>query len=83
MLKKEGFHILLASPSEYERLVAEIYFNGLFIAMVTEEKEIGTYEIEMPGPVEVEELVLRRVNLKGFLEAINRACARLSGSAET
>lgn len=78
MLKKEGFEVMLASPPEYERLVAEIYFDGLFVAMVTEEKGVGIYELEMPARVEAEDLVLRRVDLRGFIEAAGEACERLS-----
>jgi len=77
MLKKSGFEILLASPPEYERLVAEVYFDGFFVAMVTQEKDVGSFELEMPGRVQVEELVLRQVDVRGFLDAVRKACDEL------
>ncbi len=77
MLKRSGFEVLIASPPEYERLVAEVYFDGLFVAMVTQEKNDGSFELEMPGKVEVEELVIRRVDAFGFMSVLGKACDEL------
>jgi hypothetical protein len=77
MLNGIGFETMIASPSDYENLVAEIYFDGKFVAMVSQEKGIGIFDLEMPGIRPVETLMARKVELHGFLEAIEVACKRL------
>jgi hypothetical protein len=77
-LKNAGFEFLLASPPEYNGLVAEIYCDGRFVALINQERGPGLFELEMPGPDVAESEVLRRIDLHGFLATIQEACARLS-----
>jgi hypothetical protein len=81
MITGKGFEILLASPPECESLVAEIYCDGKFLALVSQEKGLGAFEIETPGPGLVEERVVRKADLSGFLKAVELACQRLLGGS--
>jgi hypothetical protein len=46
MLTKNGFD----SDPDHERLVCEIYFDGLFFALISQERAAGLYDLETPGP---------------------------------
>lgn len=70
---------MIASPSEYEELVAEIFYDGLFVALVSQERGSGLFDIETPGLDLVEDYVTRKVDVAGFIKAIETACQRLSG----
>lgn len=78
MLKNVGFEFLLASPPAYDRLVAEIYYDGKFVASVSQERGPGLFEVELPGGNLVESRVLRRVDLDGFIAALKVASQRLT-----
>ncbi len=79
MLKGSGFEILLASPPEKEKLVAEIYFDGKFVALVSQEGEASRFLIELPGRDVLESHITRRVELDGFTSALGTAAKTLSG----
>lgn len=79
MLKDKGFETLIASDPDHERLVCEIYFEGLFVALVSQERAEGLYDLETPGPGVVEEKVTRRVDLIGFQDALYKAYQQLKG----
>jgi hypothetical protein len=80
MLKGKGFETILASPSEYERVVAEIYYDGLFVALVSQERGEGVFDLETPGTNLVENRILRKVNVAGFKQVVEEACQRLRGN---
>ena len=75
----QGFEIILASPPEYEELTAEIYFDGKFIALVNREHGLDRLEFETPGVGLDETQICRKIELKGFLEAVEVAVKRLRG----
>jgi hypothetical protein len=79
MFKRKGFETILASPPDYEKLVAEIYCDRLFVALVSQERGDGLFDIETPGPNLVENRIIRKVDAAGFSEAIEQACKRLQG----
>ena len=70
---------MLASPPGYDRLVAEIYHDGLFVALVSQERGDGLFDIETPGSDLVESRVIRKVDAVGFGEAVEEARQRLQG----
>ena len=70
---------MLASPPDYDRLVAEIYYEGLFVALVSQERGEGLFDIETPGPNLIEKEIMRKVDADGFRKAIEEACQRLQG----
>lgn len=79
MLKRKGFESVVASPPDYDRLVAEIYYDGLFVALVSQERGDGLFDIETPGPELVESRIVRKFDAVGFREAVEEACKRLQG----
>jgi len=79
MLKKKGFETIVASPPDYDRLVAEIYCDGLFVALVSQERGDGLFDVETPGPNLAETRIIRKVDAVGFGEAVEEACQRLQG----
>jgi hypothetical protein len=83
MTKPTGFEILLASPSDRSGLVAEIYYDGKFVALVTQERGTGQFDVETPGLDVVQHDVIRQVDARGFVAAIDVACERLSGRKES
>lgn len=83
LLKNAGFEMLLASLPEYNGLVAEIYYDGRFVALVSQERGAGNFDIETPGNNLVESELARKVDLRGFIAALHVACERLSASSDT
>jgi hypothetical protein len=49
MLKNQGFEIMIASPPDRDGLVAGIYCDGLFVAVISQERGAGIFDLEMPG----------------------------------
>jgi hypothetical protein len=79
MLKRKGFELMIASPPDHDSLVAEIYYDGLFVALISQERGNGVFEIETPGPNLVEKEVIRKVEVEGFQKIVELACKRLRG----
>lgn len=79
MIKGKEFETLIASPPDYEELVAEIYYEGLFVGLVSQERGKGLFDIETPGRNLIEDEILRKVDAAGFIKAIEAACQRLQG----
>ena len=79
MLEKNGFEIVIASPPEYDNLVAEIYYNEKFVALVNQEGNLTRYELEFPGTDLLESEITRRVEWRDFKLTVDQACKRLSG----
>jgi hypothetical protein len=77
MLKKKGFEILIASPPDHNGLVAEIYCDGRFVALVSQERGTGMFDLETPGPDLVENQVMRCFDWVGFQNIVGDACQRL------
>jgi hypothetical protein len=73
-----SIRIVVASPSDYNRVVAEIYLGGKFVALISQEEGVSRLELELPGSNLDERLVERVVSLDLFLSAIAAAKARLA-----
>ncbi len=82
MLKRIGFETMIASPPDYDELVAEIYYDGLFVALVSQERGKGIFDIETPGPNLLEREVTQKVDAEGFKKAVEEACQRLKGERQ-
>ncbi|MBS1910960.1 MAG: hypothetical protein JST22_03145 [Bacteroidetes bacterium] len=80
-MRTKSFETVISSPADYDELVAEIYYDGLFVALVSQERGKGLFDIETPGSNVVEAEVLRRVDAEGFKRAVDEACQRLKGKA--
>jgi hypothetical protein len=79
MKEQKGFNYLIADDSDHERVFCEIYYDNLFIALVSQERGDGLFDLETPGPGLVEEGIMRKVDVPGFLDAVEIACRRLRG----
>ena len=79
MIKEKQFETILASPPDHDGLVAEIYCDGLFVALVSQERGEGLFDIETPGLNLVEDRVIRKFDAVGFGKAVEEACHRLLG----
>ena len=73
----EKFEVIIASPPDYDDLVAEIYYGGRFVALISQERGPGLFELETPQSAFAEKDVLRKVDLDGFKNAVETACNRL------
>lgn len=78
MFKEKGFDIVFAGPSDYERLVAEIYYSGRFVALISQERGSGCFDLETQGPeCTVESLLEHKVDWNEFKATVERACQKL------
>jgi hypothetical protein len=78
-----GFKILIASPPDREALVAEIYHNGRFVVLISQERGAGLFDVETPGVGLNESMISRRVDLPGFIVALEAACGHLLSRKES
>ena len=79
MLNK-GFEVLIASLPDYDSVVAELYFDGHFLALISQE-EAGNFVLETPGCDLSEDQVLRKFDWRGFRDTVDEACNRLKSKA--
>lgn len=77
---QKEFSIVLSSDLSYEKLVAEIYFNGKFVALVSQEQGIDHPMIEFACETDDRNLVERKVPFDGFVEVLDAAVYRLKGA---
>jgi hypothetical protein len=78
MIKEKGFEIIIASLPEYHRLVAEIYFNGKFFALLSNESPSAGFELKTPEPNNSQDFITRTIPLDGFVEILKRASQALN-----
>lgn len=69
--------VVLESPPEYKRPIAEITLGDRYIAAITQERAEGVFDLETPGPDIPGDIVQHRVDLKDFLNAVDFACRKL------
>ncbi len=74
----ESFSLMIASDDEHDRVFAEIYCSGLFVALISQEQGPESAMIELPDPGFAETHIIRKVSLQGFQEAIEKAKAELN-----
>ena len=72
-MKNPDIKLLIASDVDYEKLLVEIYYKEKFVALLSQEEGLDKLKIEFPGPDRVEELLLRKLDLKAFEEALEMA----------
>ena len=70
MIKGLGFEIIISSDIDYEKLCAEIYFNGEFVAIISQEKGIDKEIIEIYPSKNMSSWSF---NLLEFIEILNEA----------
>lgn len=67
------YKIIVCSLPDYEDLVAEMYIEGEFIGLLSQEEGRGKFVLELNSP-----LVTSSFPLTDFLEILNDAYHRLS-----
>jgi len=77
MQPNNRFEIIIASEPDHERLVAEIYYDRKFALLVSQERAVGQFDLETPGPGLDESLIARRVPLDLLQPMIKAACEQL------
>ena len=79
MVTGKGFEIIVASLPDYQRLVAEIYYDGKFVLLISNEKSIENFDVETPGSEMKEGALTHKVDLDGLKIAMDIACQKLKG----
>lgn len=82
MIKNKGFETIIADDADHERIFCEIYYDGLFVALISQERSEAVFDLETPPSGLEESRVIRKVDLKGFREAVDTACRRLRGQEQ-
>ena len=75
----KAYRIQVCSDVDYENLIAEVYVEGKFVALVSREDLSQGFCVEFPGPEQHEPAISRRVDLLTLLEALDEAKAQLAG----
>ena len=78
-INDQGFEVILASSPEYEALTAEIFFDGKFIALISQEHGVDHMMLETAGISLDESQVCRKFDLTEFFQVVERARQRLKG----
>lgn len=71
--------IQICSDIDYNNLIAEIYFDEKFVALISQEDGVSNLKLEFPGLNQNEEAVIRKVDLDWFQEALLVAKKSLVG----
>lgn len=69
--------IRICSDLDYENLIAEIYCDGKFVALISHEGDASNLRIEFPGSDQNEEAIARQVDLDSFEQAVQEAKQKL------
>ena len=72
-MSDSGVEILLSSDGDYEKLTAEIFYNGKFIALLNQDEGVNSLKIEFPGTDVEEDMVLRKIDLAIFERGLELA----------
>jgi hypothetical protein len=72
-----GYRIQICSDADYEQLIAEVYIDDRFVALVSHEDPTAEYFVEFPGPDQKEAAIVRKVKFSTLLAALAEARAKL------
>lgn len=70
-------YVILSSDLEYDKLVAEMYVDGLFIGLVQQELGSDNLIVELPGRNVHEAAVTRRASYEDLIYLLNLAKKKL------
>ncbi|MCD9120889.1 hypothetical protein [Cupriavidus sp. UGS-1] len=82
MISHQKSEVLIASDVDYEQLIAEIYCDGRFVALLSRDKGPDHLEVVFPGPQANEAAITRSVELDWSKDALNCAKALLLSGAD-
>ena len=72
-----GSEILLVSSPQYEKLTAEIFWDGKFVALINQDDGLDQLKIEFPANDLNESKILRNIELNLFFRLIELAWDKL------
>ncbi len=75
----EKFKIMIASDEEHEKVVAEIFIDGKFAALVNQDEGPEKLQIEFPGSSLQEDMLVRKVDFNDFTKSLEMARKKLLG----
>jgi hypothetical protein len=70
---EDGFNIQFYSGCEYERLVAEIYYDGKLVVTIVQEVKPGVFEVVFPVDSAEQSIFAKKVAFEGFCETLRAA----------
>lgn len=70
MVRQKGFNVIVSSDFNYKKLCAEIYFNGEFIAIITQEEGIENACIEIANTASQKKWTFK---YSDFIKILNQA----------
>jgi hypothetical protein len=73
----QRLEILIASDVDYEQLIAEIYCDGKFVALLSQDKGPSRLEVVFPCAQANEAAITHSVDLDWLKDALDRAQALL------
>lgn len=73
----ERIKITVCSDTDYNQLIAEIYIDGKFVALISQENGADNLQIEFPGSGQNDSIISRKVEYSLFLIALERARIQL------
>jgi hypothetical protein len=71
------YDFIITSDDQHEKVFIEIYYEGKFVAQISQERGQDNLEIEFPGIDLVESLIARNVPLNTFLSLVREASEKL------
>jgi len=72
------FDFIIADDSKHEQVFIEIYHDGKYIALISQENGIDNLLIEFPGNDLNESEIIRTMPLNEFLNLIDQAVKKLT-----
>lgn len=73
--------VTVCSDQDYDELIAEIYHDEKFVALISQEKGRNKLYVEFPGPDNIEEMVVKKVSLDWLQDALEKAKIELIGES--
>lgn len=72
-----NYRIQIASDADYNEVIAEIYVDGKFVALLNQEHGKTDLRVDFPGPERHQDSLLRSIPLGTLLDALAAAKAKL------
>lgn len=72
MTVSPGLKVTIASDTDYKRVVAEIYCDGMFVALISQDHGPDDLRLEFPASPDPS-AVCRSVGLNWFVDAVRKA----------
>jgi len=73
----EGLRVQICSDVDYDNLIAEIYYRGKYVALISQENGPDKLVVEFPGPDMNEDVIIREVDFDWLLNALREAKIKL------